>query len=188
MFPWLVSGTCSEVSWTILTSSFSQTVGHIFWPQWDLRTSHPGANQPHAQGLLPSITSSPPWNSIMQVWGLASPRAAEMAKWRHQEVHPEHEQWLMGERSRKEPRIPTPSSAWDAFPPSVPTQRYSSWTNDRISEAPASQFTWSAWYGISSHLPPILFVLTSLFLRSCCSGFALALHACLRLCSLRNLG
>jgi len=59
MFPWLVSGTCSEVSGTILTSSFSQTVGHIFWPQWDLRTSHPGANQPHAQSLLPSITSSP---------------------------------------------------------------------------------------------------------------------------------
>ena len=40
MFPSLASGTFSEASWTVFSSSISQTVGHVFWSQRDLCSSH----------------------------------------------------------------------------------------------------------------------------------------------------
>lgn len=120
-----------RLTWIILGLSFFQTVGHLFWSQLA-----PCASYTWGQSATGSVSGSfypfqLRWCSILHVWGLASLRTRDGAKWCHQEVYWESELWPMGKGEGKEPanKFFPFSPSWDTFPHLQPIHRHFNWVD-----------------------------------------------------------
>lgn len=175
------------ISISCIFPGFLDYLGLIFlsdcWPlilaQWDLCASYTGG-----QSATGSVSGSfhhfqLRWSTILQAWSLVSPRAAEEAKWYHQEVHPESTV-TKGDGRGKEPadKFLSLPLFWDTFahlmahPEAFPLSG--------SSKVPAQSLPHSR----GQHNMASVYIFPSFH----CPGVAWALQPCLRLCSLRNLG
>lgn len=181
MFPLLVSGTFSGASWTVLTASISQTLAtcsglsetSVFPTSWGQSASCSVSGSFHR--------FQPPWSSTRQVWGLVSPKGCRNG-W---STSPGSTSRIWTETNGRNEREGT-----NRFHPSCLRHfpylfTYPERLRDILQSPSFTIHLGSITWLVSPFHPFLLHFLSPHFCRP---GFGLAPHACLGLCSLRNLG